>query len=236
MRNLTLIIKQPKSLGNNKLAERAKRTLAENSTSACRYISVTLQAALSSWSTRRKNVTILDFACGNGLIGFYLAQQRQNVKVWSLDSPEMIQIARRYADEMKLTPRVNFIESSDFFQCDVLGPYDLIIIGQDLFNTLGYSKSSTLLQNISDALKSTGRILLHETIIGVEQSPYPHLVSMSMYVQQDGKVHPLSWFKDLLGDNGFENPQVIDLHPFPGKRFVKPVHSKKQKDAGSTAK
>jgi len=101
------------------------------------------------------------------------------------------------------------------------GPYDLIVVGQNVLNSLGNVEASSVLQQISDALKSTGRVVLFETVSEVTQSPYPQIQSIQMVVTQaKGKVHNNTWFKDLLTSIGFVSPTVCDCAPFAEKLLI----------------
>jgi hypothetical protein len=57
--------------------------------------------------------------------------------------------------------------------------YDLIIVGHNTLNNLGRAEEgvSNVLQQISESLKSTGRVVFFETISGLGQSPYPLCLS-----------------------------------------------------------
>jgi hypothetical protein len=35
-----------------------------------------------------------------------------------------------------------------------------------------------------------------------------------------GKVHPLSWFSDILVETGFGAPNLHDLNPYPEKLLI----------------
>jgi len=223
MRSLPEVIRRGKSI--EAMPEEVSRSIKENNGCVLQHVSNELFSILSLWASRKKSLYVLDLGCGNGLVGFSLAQKLPNVKLWSLDSINTLSIARGLAERMKLTSRVSYIEFDlDTFtgteENQFQGPFDVIIVGQNIMNFLGKSKANELLRHISDALKSTGRVVFNEILSELEPftSPYVQLHSLLMMTTlQKGKVHTVNWFKDLLSDTGFVDPTIHNLHPFPEK-------------------
>lgn len=210
-----------------------KEPLARAVQSNGKHAAATLVEVLAPWATRRKFISVLDIKCGNGILGFSLAKKRTNVRVWCLDTMDQLDITKDIAKEMELGDRVTFIEkdipcSDESFG----GPYDLIIVGLNILNGLGIADAAMLIQQISDSLKSNGRVVFYEMISDVDPSPYANLSSISMFVtRRKGKIHSLSWFRDLLEDAGFVPPTVHNLLPFPEKLLVsyRNIISRKEK-------
>lgn len=135
----------------------------------------------------------------------------------------MLVHAKRTAEEMGVpSKQVHFIEG-DIFQSDFGGPYDLVLVGKNCITMLDRSEALELLQKVLDVLKrcnfnknsssfcsdklvfdfrfssffcySTGRVVLHETIAGLDQQPYADLFSLSMLVTtRSGKVRTIDWY------------------------------------------
>eukprot|EP01114_Cavostelium_apophysatum_P015564 TRINITY_DN4263_c0_g1_i2.p1 TRINITY_DN4263_c0_g1~~TRINITY_DN4263_c0_g1_i2.p1 ORF type:complete len:1105 (+),score=316.09 TRINITY_DN4263_c0_g1_i2:279-3593(+) len=219
-----------KALGN--LAEAVKVGYAIETDAAMPPVEATLStknhtssvliAAIDSWVKRRKSLQVLDLRCGNGTLGFAVARKYANVRLWSMDSPEALEVAKNRAVEMNVAHKVTFVPmEADLSKATLEGPFDLIIVGDNTLNSHGYQTASNIIQQISDALTSTGRVALVETVSDLDQNPYPNLQSISMFVtQRKGKVHNLTWYRDLLTTTGFAPPVVHDLRPFPEKLLI----------------
>jgi phospholipid N-methyltransferase len=199
--------------------------IMESNAASQMHAAAVLEAAISPWLSRRKTLYVLTLGCGNGVLGFSLVKKRKNSKVWSMDYPGVISIAKKFANEMQIPNElVEFIEVNNLAEATFTSnmPYDLIIVGQNMFNTLGSTKAAAILQQASEALKTNGRLVLYETLSGnEEESPYAALTSLTMFAtRKKGKVHPLSWFNDLLSTTGFVEAVVNDLLPFPEKLLI----------------
>jgi SAM-dependent methyltransferase len=208
-----------------------------------------LHAVLSPWTAKKQSLSILDYGCGSGIMGFTLLQKMHNIHlVCSVDTPDMIQLAQETAKQMgintskvMLFPYENSFENSEKSEGDLedgeeennnnrmkgplsQGPFDLLIFGRDFVNTLGRKSAKKILHDlITKALKPTGRIILCEAVSDIEggDSPNVMLHSISMLVsRKKGKVHDKDWFKELLSEVGLVAPSIYELLPFPEKIIV----------------
>lgn len=199
---------------------------ARSSQCAYRHAALALLQALGTWETRKKTLLVLDFGAGNGLLGYTLAKHQRlsrQVRVTSFDRPEVLEIARRCARELELEERVTFLEGDVADpNADLGGPYDLIIVGQNVISSCADTPAAAAtLERLSDALKSTGRVVLHETVAGLDQSPYAPLYSLAMFAtRREGKINNIQWYKQLLAQTGFAPPTVYPLTPFPEKLLI----------------
>ncbi len=141
--------------------------------------------------------------------------------MFCLDTPSVLEVTKKYAEEMQLADRVTYIEAQDVLNTSYGGArYDIIILGQNLLNGLGREKALAILEQVSESLKPTGRVVLNETVSGIDGSPYPYLTSLNMFVTNQGKVHGLSWYTDLFTETGYAAPTLHDVYPFPEKLLI----------------
>lgn len=177
----------------------------------------------SSWTSRRKNLHVLDYRCSSGMLGILLAQKLHNIHVRFVEEAEELEEIRNNAKVHDIpAEKVSFVEKTDFEEDNSLpaGTYDAVIIGKDWITTLGYNKAADLLSQVSAVLSATGRVIFCEALFQPE-NPYIQLHSLSLLVTRPrGKVHELSWFEQLLQENGFASPTIHDLHPFPEKLLI----------------
>lgn len=198
--------------------------VARHSMCASKHAALGLLQALSlSDAARKKTLAVLDLGCGNGVVGFTLAKSgklSKNVQVVSMDSAAVLPIAKATATEMGVLDKVELREGNARTTKDLGGPYDLVILGQNTLSALDTAGAAEMLERISESLKSTGRLVLNETIASAE-GPYAHLYSVALFATRShGRVNNLAWFKQLLAQTGFSPPSVHDLRPFPEKLLV----------------
>eukprot|EP01118_Nematostelium_gracile_P019926 TRINITY_DN9458_c0_g1_i2.p1 TRINITY_DN9458_c0_g1~~TRINITY_DN9458_c0_g1_i2.p1 ORF type:complete len:336 (+),score=76.09 TRINITY_DN9458_c0_g1_i2:846-1853(+) len=198
-----------------------------NDTAFRQHVAMVLTTVLSTWEKRRKRLTVLDLFGGNGLLGSCIAMKNTNAKVYSMDKKDRILTAKLFAEKMNVSDRMNFISidymetGDDFHKVDVLGPYDLIIVGDNILNTFGWENSVKFLQQVGDTLQDTGRIVFLEMIAGIDATPDAMLSSITMLTtQKKGKVHSLEWFNELLEESGFAPATVNNLDHFHEKLMV----------------
>lgn len=162
-----------------------------------KHAAAALLEALAPWASKRKGILLMCIKCGNGLMPFTLAKLWPNVRVWCLDTPEMLETCtKKMAEEMGVSDQVTYVESTDIQDTNFGGPFDLILMGMNVLNSVGREVATSVLYQVSESLKSNGRMVLCEAITG---TPHAHLSSMSMFVtKRHGKIHPLGWFRDLL--------------------------------------
>eukprot|EP00741_Cyanophora_paradoxa_P015241 tig00020851_g14711.t1 len=177
---------------------------------------------LAPWAARHKPLHVLDVGCGAGFLGFSVLQRHAHARLWSLDWPSIISIARGYAEQLQLSERVTFIEG-DLFLTPLGGPYDLIVLGQVL-HQLSEEQCNLFLRRILTVLKPSGRVVIHETVSGLDDgssSIHPSLFSLSMLVQApEGEAYPLSWYQRVLSDAGFAPPSLHHLQGAGEKLLV----------------
>lgn len=91
---------------------------------------------LALWAVERlkeipgDSVTVLDLCTGSGCLALFIAAKEPRAKVVASDlSPEALAIAKKNAEDLKLTERIQFVEGDLFAPLDVAlqGQLDLIV-------------------------------------------------------------------------------------------------------------
>lgn len=65
-----------------------------------------LAELLSDWATDRKELSVLDVACGTGLYGYQIAKRYPHAHVTSQDWPNVLEHTKGYADAWGVADRV----------------------------------------------------------------------------------------------------------------------------------
>ncbi len=178
--------------------------------------------ALGPWAAARPRLHVLDMACGHGLYGFTLACHYPRARVWSLDWPNVLTVARRHAERLGVADRVSTL-SGDMFQVPLGGPYDVVLI-TNVLHHFSEQRATELLGRASEALVSDGKAVLVGFTVGEEPpaaDPAPHLFSILMLVWTfAGEVHPVSAYQRMLSAAGFRDAKVHSVPSLPLRVIV----------------
>jgi C-methyltransferase len=173
--------------------------------------------ALGTWASGRGRLNVLDMACGHGIYGYTLAARHAHAKVWSLDWPNVLPLARKRADRMGIADRV-FTIAGDMFEADLGGPYDIVMI-TNVLHHFSERRAIDLLRRAAEVLVEDGRIVLVGFTVS-DASPATeaaaHLFSILMLVwTHEGEVHSSDAYERMLGAAGFADarPYVVPDSP-----------------------
>lgn len=170
---------------------------------------------LGPWASQRDSLNVLDMACGHGLYGYTLAARQPHARVWSLDWPNVLPLAREHAARMGVGDRAATI-AGDMFEVDLGGPYDAVMI-TNVLHHFSQQRAVQLLRRAAGVLAEDGRIAL----VGFTLSDAPpaseaaaHLFSILMLIwTHEGEVHTEGAYVRMLAGAGFTGAEV---HPVPG--------------------
>lgn len=177
---------------------------------------------LADWASHRPTLDVLDVACGNGTYGFAVASRFPVARIWSLDWPNVVAVARQHADRLGLAGRAQFIEG-DMFEVPLGGPFDLAILSQVLHH-FSPPRAMELLARVAAALKPDGRIVIHDTAAETasptpEAAPYLFSVILLAWTPE-GECHPLDRLTEMLSSVGCEVVAVRSMARTAGRVIV----------------
>lgn len=170
---------------------------------------------LHGWASGRSRLDILDVACGHGLYGYTLAAREPQARVWSLDWPNVLPLARSRAESMGLGDRVHLVPG-DMFRVEFGGPYDVVMI-TNVLHHFNRERGTELLERAAHVLPPGGKLVVVGFTVGDEVVPADaaaHLFSILMLVwTMAGEVHSATSYESMLTGTGFDN---VAVHPVPG--------------------
>ena len=110
----------------------------------------------------KKNITVLEFGCGNGHTAIELAK-KFNVKIDACDySPEMILEAKKIQKKEKLSNRVSFFLADIKKKIEIKPIYDLVFTERMLINLDSWAYQKKSIIKLINCLKPKGRLVLME--------------------------------------------------------------------------
>jgi SAM-dependent methyltransferase len=170
---------------------------------------------LDQWAAARDRLHVLDIACGHGLYGYTLAGAQPHARIWSLDWPNVLEIALGHARRLGVSDRVTTIPG-DMFDVQMGGPYDVVMV-TNVLHHFSAETSTLLLRRAAESLTTGGKlVIVGFTIDGdrIEENAAAHLFSILMLIWTSaGEVHSEAAYISMLKDVGCRDARV---HKVPG--------------------
>jgi 2-polyprenyl-3-methyl-5-hydroxy-6-metoxy-1,4-benzoquinol methylase len=171
---------------------------------------------LLPWAGEQGELRVLDVACGHGLYGFAFAQRLAQARVWSLDWPNVIEVAMRHAARLGVAGQVNAL-TGDMFSTDLGGPYDLVLI-TNVLHHFSVAKAAELLRRAASVTRPGGKVAVVGFVTDAGRSPVAdrqaHMFALLMLAwTAEGEVHTADDYVRMLGSAGYTD---VTAHPVPG--------------------
>ena len=181
----------------------------------------TVARLLEGWASGRASLDVLDVAAGHGLYGFTLAAAHEHCRVWSLDWPNVVAVARRHAERLGVASRTAFVEG-DMFSVALGGPYDLVLV-TNVLHHFSERRCVALLRRLAAAAKPGARL----AVVGFaldgppEDDPVPYLFAPLMLAwTHAGEVHRGADYERMLAAAGWELAAVQRVPGLPFSVFL----------------
>ena len=163
--------------------------------------------------TLKGTKSILDVAAGSAGWSLPFAQAIPEARVTALDFPEVIPIARQYAEQFGVADRYDYIEGNIRETSFGRKQYDLVILGH-IIHSEGEKWGRKLVKKSYDALKDGGSLLIAEMIPNDTRTgpPLPLLFSLNMLLlTQEGDVFTMREFRGWLKEAGFKSVKTVEI-------------------------
>lgn len=172
---------------------------------------------LAPWAGPRDRLHVLDIACGHGLYGYTLAVAQPHARIWSLDWPNVLEIALGHAHRLGIADRVTTIPG-DMFDVQLGGPYDVIMV-TNVLHHFSLEKSTLVLRRAAESLTAGGKLVIVGFVVDgnrIEQNVAAHLFSILMLIWTSaGEVHTESAYASMLKDVGCRDIRVHQVPELP---------------------
>jgi precorrin-6B methylase 2 len=154
---------------------------------------------------------VLDLAAGSGVWGIAIAQQSDQVRVSSVDWPEVLPVTQKTVEKFGLSSRFSFIEG-DLLEANFGTGYTLATLGH-ILHSEGAERSRQLLAKTFAALAPGGTIAIAEFLVNADRTgPVNGLFfAVNMLVNTDnGDTFSFEEISSWLTEAGFVNPRTLD--------------------------
>jgi 2-polyprenyl-3-methyl-5-hydroxy-6-metoxy-1,4-benzoquinol methylase len=151
---------------------------------------------------------LLDVACGCAIKSLALAQASPTVQVTSLDSPEVLEVARDLAERLGLGARVAY-QPADFLQAELGSEqYDAVLIGQ-ITHYLTEGQNRDLFRRIYGSLVENGLLVIDCPMLTDPPDELTSFLTLFLWANSGGGTHRFEEYRDWLLEAGFNHVKQL---------------------------
>ncbi len=149
---------------------------------------------------------MLDVGCGSGVFSYGIIDAKPDVHADLLDLPDVINMARKYAEKEGKTKNVNFIPA-DYKTVELKQKYDLILLSS-VIHSNSFEENEKLIRKCSNALNPKGQLVIRDYVMNADRTEPAKgtLFSINMLVNTSaGDVFTKDEIISLLETAGLKN-------------------------------
>lgn len=164
---------------------------------------------------------LLDVGGGPGTYSILLAEENPSLACRVFDLPEVIEIADEVIAKEGLGDRISTLPG-DYHSDPFPDGFDVVLVSNVLHQE-DWDSCSAILRNARAALEPGGLVVVHAMFLNERgDGPlWPALHNLLMLlVYRGGRAYSVEQTYRMLGDAGFEDPEVHRMSPFNAGSFV----------------
>jgi len=168
-------------------------------------------ASLGVTPSSMPGVRVLDAGCGAAVASLTIALDDPTASITCLDREVVVDVARRTAESMDVTPQASFVPGDVSTLGALDGPFDLVYFG-DVFHFLDPGTIGRVLSETRRLLADGGRVVLHEPMRspGDFTDGYPYLGAVWLFnAASRGGIYTYDQLASMLGEAGFVSPERL---------------------------
>lgn len=166
--------------------------------------------------------SLLDLGCGPGTYAFQLGLKNPDLRLFLLDTPEILEIAREIQSRYELTNEVNYLEI-DVTKEDIPGSYDAVLVSNAL-HVIGEDASRRLLGQLHALLNPGGSVIIQAQFLDEDRKGgrWPTIIDLAMLCgTQEGRNHTEEETRRWLLDAGFTNIELNRMGVFNTNSYLR---------------
>ena len=156
--------------------------------------------------------TLLDLGCGPGTYAFHLGVCNPNMKLYLLDLPAVLEVAREVQARYQLENEVHYLPQ-DALAEEISGSYDMILVSNTL-HMLGENASRKLIKRLYPSVNRGGSLVIQAQFLGNHclQGRWPILLDLiQLCITSEGRNHSVDETKSWLSEAGFEGVEYCPM-------------------------
>ncbi|QOV91825.1 methyltransferase [Humisphaera borealis] len=153
--------------------------------------------------------TLLDVGGGTGIYSLALLRANPSLKAIIWDRPEVLKVAREFAEEHQLLDRVE-LRAGDMFAGEVPQGCDAILLS-NILHDWDIPECNVLVRRLAGALPPGGRLLIHDVFLNdTMDGPLPlALYSAALFSVTEGRAYSAAEYGAMLTSAGLTPEPVV---------------------------
>lgn len=163
--------------------------------------------------SRRKDLRVVDVACGSGVWSIPFAEADPGARVTAQDFPAVLKVTRGYLKRHGVTRQYDFLPGDLKTVEFGMGRYDLALLG-NIVHSEGERSSRDLFRRLHRALAPSGRIVIMDMVPNDNRSgpPFPVFFALNMLLNTEhGDTYTLGEYTRWLNEAGFARVTTKDI-------------------------
>ena len=151
---------------------------------------------------------LLDVGGGTGIYSIALLQKNPDLRAIVLDRPEVLKLAREFADSYGVADRMEFLEG-DMFTVS-LPSADFVLLS-NILHDWDVTDCQTLIRRCAASLRPQGRLLIHDVLLN-DALDGPLAVacySAQLFTLTEGRAYSAAEYRSWLLEAGLEPSESI---------------------------
>jgi SAM-dependent methyltransferase len=149
--------------------------------------------------------TLLDLGCGPGTYAFHLGMRNPSLKLYLLDLPGVLEVAREVQARYPIENEVHYLPQ-DALQDEIPGSYDMILVS-NMLHMLGERASRKLIKRLYKSINRGGSLVIQAQYLGDNRlkGRWPILLDLiQLCITSEGRNHSVDETGNWLEEAGFE--------------------------------
>ena len=165
---------------------------------------------------------VLDLGSGPGTYSFHLGMNNPGLKLYMLDRPEVLDVAKEIQKKYSIENEVHYLPQ-DALNDKIPGSYDLILVSNTL-HMIGEQGSRELVKRLYPSVNPGGSLVIQANFMRDDRmgERWPVFVDLvQLCTTSAGKNHSVSEKKKWMEDAGFKNIEYNRMTFFKNNSFIR---------------
>jgi SAM-dependent methyltransferase len=166
--------------------------------------------------------TLLDLGCGPGTYAFHLAIANPDLKLYLLDNPAVLEVAREVQGRYQISNLVTYVPA-DAVADEISGQYDLILVS-NMLHMLGPEGSRKLIQRLYSGVNPGGSLVIQAQFMRDDRlgERWPLLLDLLMLsMTPAGANHSVAESREWLQGAGFSDVEFRPMSMFNTNSYLR---------------
>lgn len=177
---------------------------------------------LAKFLDTSKSKSLLDLGCGPGTYAFHLGEANPNLKLYLLDLPNVLEVAKDVQKRYPLKNEVHYLPA-DALREEVPGSYDIVLVSNTL-HMLGEKSSRELIKRLYKSVNPGGSLVIQAQYMRDDKlgERWPILLDLlQLCITSSGRNHTVQETTRWMQDAGFGNVQHRRMTMFNTNSFLR---------------